>query len=353
MSEAVKHENLVEALAAAQGEFGEILTNKTADAGKYSYPYADLGQVLAVVRPVLSRHGLAISWIYRREADQAEVVTRLLHPSGETLETSLPVFFDRTMQSLGSALTYAKRYGLVGLVGVVAEDDDDGKRAGTEGRPAEDRQQANGQKAKSTRQQRPAEQTTEPAEPEKKPQTFTLDQFKKTIDGCKNPDRLVTFIDKCGAMQQLIADQDLAQGVFDHAADVLRSHRESGTWEADACDFLSKRLGHNYNALAMEWEAAKPPLTFETIAAQIDGIIKSQGLCEYLTRAESSETLLSDIPLLKRLIEKAGQVAYARLQGGKWKATEVDEVEAIISRIKLKIDGTKPETSGTQGELIP
>ena len=42
------------AIAKAQGEFPPIPKDKTAKAGSYTYDYADLASILALVRPVLS-----------------------------------------------------------------------------------------------------------------------------------------------------------------------------------------------------------------------------------------------------------------------------------------------------------
>lgn len=266
--------------------------------------------------------------------------------------------FDKGDKAIYKAITGGRKYLLQSIFNLYGEDDperdsvpDDDRGTRTRGQRSDKRNgssQSNNRPRGSDNQEAPQSE----AQSQKGPNKYTWDQFKNSIDRAKNPDRLVTFIDKCGAMQQLIDDPELTQQVFDHAADVLKAKREAGTWSAEECDCLSKRLSHNYNALTLEHDAAKPPLTFETIAGQIDGILKSKSLCEYLERAEASEALLADIPLLKRLMEKAGESAYAKLQASKWTAQEVDDVEAVITRIKLKIEGTKPDTAGTQGELI-
>jgi ERF superfamily protein len=119
------------AWVAALGELQEVPRKQTANAGTYSYKYAELGDVLSHVRPVLTRHGLAVWQI--PEVDQAEVVvtTIVTHTSGD--ERSFPPLrlpAGPTAQAIGSAITYARRYDLMSILGL-ATDDDDGATAGT------------------------------------------------------------------------------------------------------------------------------------------------------------------------------------------------------------------------------
>ena len=133
-TEAVKHETLIEALAAAQGEFPAVVKDRKAtvksDKGNYSYSYANLADVLAAVRPVLSGHGIAILQHLAPNGGGIMLHTEL-RGYGEVLGSSMPVTAGPAApQALGSALSYYRRYALMALVGVAAEeDDDDGKAA--------------------------------------------------------------------------------------------------------------------------------------------------------------------------------------------------------------------------------
>lgn len=141
---------IADALAKAQSEFPEIRKDRTATitsarTGKsHSYRYADLTAVLNAVRPVLNKHGIAICDSASLHLDapqqsadggmqprrgQVAVRCRLLHVSGEWLSATLAMPTDSTPQSIGSAITYARRYALCALVGVLAEDDDDAAQA--------------------------------------------------------------------------------------------------------------------------------------------------------------------------------------------------------------------------------
>jgi hypothetical protein len=122
------------ALAKAQGAFTPVTKSKTAqvrsDKGNYSYTYSTLDELIAATRPALSANGLACIQHARTDGQRVVVVTELLHTSGQRLafpEIALPA--GGTPQSIGSALTYARRYSLSASLGVAAEEDDDGQAA--------------------------------------------------------------------------------------------------------------------------------------------------------------------------------------------------------------------------------
>ncbi len=134
MSDALNE--LAAALAAAQGEFPIIDKNRTAQLreashgggnGTREYKYADLADVLKGVLPVLSKHKLAVLQPTFVEAGHIFVKTRLVHASGQWIECEYPVCaINVDHQRMGSALTYAKRYALCALLGVAADEDNDG-----------------------------------------------------------------------------------------------------------------------------------------------------------------------------------------------------------------------------------
>lgn len=115
-----------QALVAALGEITNPVKDRTANAGPYSYRYADLATVIDHVRPVLSRHELAVTQEVRVEEGRLEVWTYLHHSSGELL-TYGPIVgrAGGDWQQLGGAITYARRYALGAALGIAPEDDDD------------------------------------------------------------------------------------------------------------------------------------------------------------------------------------------------------------------------------------
>jgi len=122
------------ALAAFQAEMPVIPKNaraqiQTSGGGGYGYSYADLASIMPIVAPLLSKHGLAFSCMPTRTDDGVPMLLGvLLHSSGQRLQGELPIS-GRTPQEIGSALTYARRYLLCCLTGVVTDDDDDGRLA--------------------------------------------------------------------------------------------------------------------------------------------------------------------------------------------------------------------------------
>jgi len=114
---------LAEALCAAQAEMRGAKKDKKNPFFKSSY--ADLSSVFEAIREPFAKHGLSISQTMdTHEHNQMTVTTWLLHTSGERLKSTmlLPTISDP--QKIGSAITYYRRYMLMSIAGIPAEDDD-------------------------------------------------------------------------------------------------------------------------------------------------------------------------------------------------------------------------------------
>lgn len=120
------HPSLAAALAAFQAEMPTVAKTKRANAGSYGYTYADLATICEVAMPRLAAHGLSFTCAPRRiEGTPAyELVGTLRHTSGDTDQGALPV--DGRDQKLGISITYARRYLLSSMTGIVTDDDTDG-----------------------------------------------------------------------------------------------------------------------------------------------------------------------------------------------------------------------------------
>ena len=121
---------LAAALAKAQAAFPAIsrdkeVTVQTKAGGSYKFKYAPLDAILAAVRAPLAANGLAIVQLL----DEDMLVTSLLHESGAILSGRTPIPQTEGVQAYGSAITYLRRYAIQALLGVAAEEDDDGNRA--------------------------------------------------------------------------------------------------------------------------------------------------------------------------------------------------------------------------------
>lgn len=127
---------LATALASAQAE----IRNPAKDAVNphFKSNYADLAGGLDCVRPVLAKHGLSIVQSTGMDGDMMLLTTRLLHKSGQWIESVYPVArFPAQQQQIGSALTYSRRYSLFALAGIAGtDDDDDGNAASRDKVPA-------------------------------------------------------------------------------------------------------------------------------------------------------------------------------------------------------------------------
>lgn len=119
---------LAEALAKAQGEIRHA--KEDAKNPHFNSTYASLAAVWDACREPLTKNGLAVAQIPEADGPKVTVTTMLLHTSGESIKGALCVTArDPSPQAIGSAITYARRYGLAAMVGISPSDDDDGNAA--------------------------------------------------------------------------------------------------------------------------------------------------------------------------------------------------------------------------------
>lgn len=110
-------------LAKAQGEFPRIEHNR--DNSFFKSSYADLHAIVSTIRPVLSKNGLSVTQI-TKISTTGEIVlhTKLMHSSGQWIETRSRIIPEKgDVQSYGRAVSYHKRYALMGLLGITASGD--------------------------------------------------------------------------------------------------------------------------------------------------------------------------------------------------------------------------------------
>lgn len=105
------------------------LANPKKDTKGYGYKYAQLDQIIEIVKPVLAKYGLGVI-----QSPHGPIVdgcltlkTIIFHESGQHMieQFSIPLKEGTNVtQDYGSALTYARRYHLLSLFNLAAEDDD-------------------------------------------------------------------------------------------------------------------------------------------------------------------------------------------------------------------------------------
>ncbi len=88
--------------------------------------YADLASVWDVSRDLLATNGLAVIQHGGMREQGPTLITTLAHISGEWIsgEYLLVTSKQNDAQSLGASMTYARRYSLAAILGVVSDDDD-------------------------------------------------------------------------------------------------------------------------------------------------------------------------------------------------------------------------------------
>lgn len=117
---------LSKALTAFQKSAPKIVKDKTAKLGTYQYKYADLSSIMDAVRGGLADNGLAVIQSPSSYQTESTLTTMITHESGQWISDTMNLkVMQETPQGQGSAITYARRYMLTAMLGIVADDDND------------------------------------------------------------------------------------------------------------------------------------------------------------------------------------------------------------------------------------
>jgi hypothetical protein len=114
-------------------ERGEIKVN-----GVVRSKYAKFEDVNEAVKPILKSHGFAVTFKTRTEKDSVTVTGILMHREGHRETTDMMLEADTSgskngVQSIGSSVSYAKRYVLNALLNITTRgEDDNGTRGAKE-----------------------------------------------------------------------------------------------------------------------------------------------------------------------------------------------------------------------------
>ena len=119
-------DQLATALAAAQAEMKNAKLNKQNP--HFKSRYADLAEIRDTVTPALTKNGIAVAQGTDTTDNGILVWTRLIHKSGQWIESVFPIPYDKP-QTMGSGITYGRRYTLSAITNIAADDDDDGNAA--------------------------------------------------------------------------------------------------------------------------------------------------------------------------------------------------------------------------------
>lgn len=129
------NKELFAALAKAQGQLEAAA--KSSENPHFRSKYADLSEVWEAWKKVGPANGLSVIQYFKpRENGAQSLVTILAHSSGQSIEGEMLLMPSKNdMQGLGSATTYARRYSLAAMVGIVQDDDDGNAASGVTQKP--------------------------------------------------------------------------------------------------------------------------------------------------------------------------------------------------------------------------
>lgn len=118
-----KMSELAAALVKAQKAMGKV--HKSAENPFFKSKYADLEAVLDTVLDPLNENDIALVQLTGNDGDRATVNTVLMHKSGEFIGCEAGMLLAKNDgHTLGSAVTYLRRYGAAAAVGLAQTDDD-------------------------------------------------------------------------------------------------------------------------------------------------------------------------------------------------------------------------------------
>lgn len=112
--------DIAAALSKAQGEFTQIPKGKIGAWGAYS----TLDDYEKAIRPALVKNGLSYSQIITKSDTGHDLITMVLHSSGQYLRSVLKLNPEKqTMQGFGACITYMRRYALAAILGLTGTED--------------------------------------------------------------------------------------------------------------------------------------------------------------------------------------------------------------------------------------
>jgi len=123
-------DKLSAALAKAQSEFKTA--KKTATNPFLKNNYSNLSDIYQAVKPALAANGISLVQSSDLQDGNVQVTqTRLIHTSGQWMQTTMSMMVGKTdPQSMGSLLSYSRRYAITQALSIdTGELDDDGNRA--------------------------------------------------------------------------------------------------------------------------------------------------------------------------------------------------------------------------------
>ena len=137
MSDSIKN------LAVAQANIQKEIEDIAKDSEGYGYKYTSYDALVKHLRPLLTKHGISFIQMPVGHDNQIGVRTVYMHTSGEWISSVVlsPIVDSRQMnvyQSVGSAITYFRRYSLSAFVGIASDEDNDASTVQAKPKPKQE-----------------------------------------------------------------------------------------------------------------------------------------------------------------------------------------------------------------------
>jgi hypothetical protein len=238
----INPESLDDALLLLQADPPVLTKSKTGQVGNQRTKYADLVEVNKVVLARLNQLGVIWKCLPTMAGERFVLRYTLTHvPSGESQTGDYPLNLSEP-QKMGSAITYARRYALLAVTGIAAEDeDDDGDAASGRNYAQRARQQApaqapaeGGRTAQRGAQRPRGTGPALPGEDDDPDGKVGQDQHRHMhalwrelgFGGDENRDNRLTITAKILGLPDLTSSADLTRGQAARVITALRERKE-------------------------------------------------------------------------------------------------------------------------------
>lgn len=107
--------------------------NKDAENPFFKSDYVTLSGIIDAILPLLVSCEMSLTQPMRVDGDKTILITKIVHSSGEFIQSEMILPQHPDPQKYGSLITYYKRYQLQALLGISTKDeDDDGNSVGSQ-----------------------------------------------------------------------------------------------------------------------------------------------------------------------------------------------------------------------------
>jgi len=246
---------LVKALARVQRDLDPAVKNATNPF--FQSKYADLESVWDSCRELLTDAGLVVIQTMDDTDGGITLITTLAHESGQYISGRLRMNPEKnTPQGIGSAITYARRYALAAMVGIVT-DDDDGNEA------TKPKARAMPQRVTVTPPRAPQVAPQEPKPPEGEP--MANNEF---FDGMEPP--ILSAADAASMMgAEVVGTKSLRSGGVKCITDPQRKRFYAMYKAAGISDAIAKQYLKEYHGVESSKEI--PMSIYDTVCKWAEG----------------------------------------------------------------------------------